>query len=254
MSGSNSKVIPREELSAFQRWQFNTLLDVDGALPPNTDDSQNHEPTEDVLVPEDNCIIPDAAAHPSVESLVYPTAEELEAIEHRAQEDGYQVGLAAGKLAAASDVERLRALLSDLSDACKAAESALAEDVVELALVVARQMIRDALHADRTLLLPAIREAIAGLPQVNGAARLMLNPDDLNAVSGLLAGELSADSWRLIPDSSLSSGNCRIEASNATVNLMLAERWSNILQVLGKNNREDLAWDEVPLPAVDAEK
>ena len=262
MSGANSKVIPREELSAFQRWQFNTLLDADADADADAEessardigDSQNQELVKNVVASEGDPVIPDVTEMPPSELLSYPTAQEIEAIEHQAQEDGYQAGLTAGKLAAEADIGRLRALLCDLEDACKGAEATLAEDVVELALVVARQMVRAELHADKTLLLPAIREAIAGLPLIKEPARLVLNPDDLKAVSGLLVGELSADYWCFIPDPTLPSGSCRIEASNSAVNLMLAERWDNILQVLGKNNREDLAWDKGSLPTVDGEK
>lgn len=105
---------------------------------------------------------------------------------------------------------------------CCIAEARLADEVLDLALVIARQMVREELRVDRTWLLPAIREAIAGLPQVKGPSRLQLNPDDLAALSALLAGELSSDYWRLVPDSSLPAGSCRIETPVSALDLTLA--------------------------------
>ncbi len=254
MAGSNSRVIPREELSEFQRWQFSTLLD-ETALP------QTAEPVQAVVPPVSREPQP-AISHaelPASENVAeflqvpdavhFPTAEEIEAIERQAQEEGYQSGLAAGRLAAELEVSRLRALLSGVADACLGVETQLAEDILDLALVVARQLVRDELRADRTLLLPAIREAIAGLPTVREPARLILNPEDLTAISVLLAGELPTDYWRFVPDPSLSAGSCRIESSVTSIDLTLATRWNNLLRVLGRNQRADLSWGATPLSA-----
>ncbi len=252
MAGPNSRVIPREELSEFQRWQFSTLLDdapqaqVAGPA-KDVVPAVQYEPLPDILQPE----LPPSGHSPESPQLPevvhFPTAEEIESIERQAQEEGYQSGLAAGRLAAELEVNRLRALLSDLAEACRGVEVQLADDVLDLALVVARQLVREELRADRTLLLPAIREAIAGLPTVREPARLVLNPEDLTAISVLLAGELPMDYWRFVPDASLSAGSCRIESSVTSIDLTLATRWNNLLRVLGKNQRADLSWGAAPL-------
>ena len=174
--------------------------------------------------------------------IPFPTAQEIEAIERQAQEEGYQSGLAAGRLAAESEVNRMRAMMSGVAEVCKEAEKRFAEEVLDLALVVARQFLRDAIKADRTLLLPAIREAIAGLPMVKEPSRLILNPDDLTALSVLLSAELAADYWRFIPDPQMPAGSCRIETPSSSVDLSLASRWKNTLRVLGRDARADMQW------------
>ncbi|MBS1156343.1 MAG: hypothetical protein H6R07_2267 [Proteobacteria bacterium] len=250
MAVSNSRVIPREELSEFQRWQFSTLLDeipkpqvaakTEAVVQPET--QPVHQPVESQLpapVVE--------SSHP-LDMVHFPTAEEIEAIERQAQEEGYQSGLAAGRLAAELEVNQLRALLTGVSDACRGVEVQLAEDVLDLALVVARQLVREELQVDRAFLLPAIREAIAGLPTVREPARLVLNPEDLTTISALLGSELPSDYWRFIPDSSLPVGSCRIESSVTSIDLTLATRWDNLLRVLGRNKRADLSWAAAPLP------
>lgn len=248
MAGSNiGRVIPREELSDFQRWQFSSLLDTPApqeqiAPLPQAVPTENDAPQLDAsLLPpptEEECPIPTEAG------LALPTAEEIEAIERQAQEEGYQTGLAAGRLAAESEVNRLRVLLGDLDAACKDVEARIANDVLDLALMVARQMVREEIRADRTRLLPLVREALAGLPAIKGPSRLLLNPEDLTAVNVMLAGELSADYWRLTPDTSLSPGSCRIETPDSSVDLTMTTRWRNLLRVLGRSGRDNLAWRE----------
>lgn len=239
-----SRVIPREELSEFQRWQFNSLLE--GMAPHQAESTieaaVSSPDVDEDPVEQDFDASADAEESPIPEALPFPTAEEIAAIEQQAREEGYQSGLLAGRAAAENEVSRLRALLSGLSEACQAAESQLADDVLDLALVVARQLVRENLKVDRSLLLSAVREAIAGLPPVREPARLVLNPEDLKAVSALLAGELPSEYWRLIPDAALPSGSCRIESTTSSVDLGLAARWQTILAVLGKAQRADLAW------------
>lgn len=248
MSGSNSRVIPREELSEFQRWQFSTLLD-EKTKPQAIERIAKAEP---VVQPEPPPVhqpvelppsAPAVESAPPLDAVHFPTAEEIEAIERQAQEEGYQSGLAAGRLAAELEVNQLRALLTGVSEACRGAEVQLAEDVLDLALVVARQLVRNELQVDRAFLLPAIREAIAGLPTVREPARLMLNPEDLTTISALLGSELPTDYWRFVPDAALSLGSCRIESSVTSIDLTLTTRWNSLLRVLSRNKRADLSWD-----------
>ncbi len=247
MAGSNSgRVIPREDLSEFQRWQFSSLLEEsvrrqveDSVELPAPQPETEPEPVPEAVEAAVVDIQPETA-----EVLPLPTAEEIEAIERQAQEEGYQSGLAAGRMVAEAEVGRLRALLEGVAEVCRSAEARLADEVLDLALVIARQMVREELRVDRTMLLPAIREAIAGLPQVKGPSRLQLNPDDLAALSALLAGELSSDYWRLVPDPLLPTGSCRIETPVSALDLTLATRWKSLLRVLGRTQRSGLVWSD----------
>ncbi|SFN71287.1 flagellar assembly protein FliH [Formivibrio citricus] len=250
MAGSNTgRVIPREELSDFQRWQFSSLLET--PVSPVREEAQPQSVPEEVLpepVPDLPSPVEEAFSVLPESGLALPTAEEIEAIERQAQEEGYQTGLAAGRLAAESEVNRLRALLGDMEAACKDVETRIANDVLDLALMIARQMVREEVRADRTRVFPLIREAVAGLPAVKGPSRLLLNPEDLTAVNVLLAGELSGDYWRLAPDPTLPPGSCRIETPDSSVDLTMTARWRNLLRVLGRNRHDDLDWREEDAP------
>ncbi|HSC79191.1 MAG TPA: flagellar assembly protein FliH, partial [Chitinolyticbacter sp.] len=121
-------------------------------------------------------------------------------------------------------------------------ETELADQTLDLALVIARQLAREAVSADRALLLPLVREALAGLPPVKAPARLLLNPDDMAALEVQLTVELPPEVWRLVPDPTMESGGCRIDTANTRIELTLAERWAHLTRVLGRQQRPDLAW------------
>lgn len=246
MAGSG-RVIPREELSEFQRWQFSTLLE-EAAYQQSVSHPEQEVQPEILVAPLqsviDSPLIQAPLIEPEPPAVPLPTAEEIEAIERQAQEEGYQAGLAAGRLVAEAEVGRLRALLGGIQEVCRSAEKQLADEVLDLALVVARQLVREQIQTDRALLLPAIKEAIAGLSTVKEPSRLLLNPEDLTALSVLLSGDFPTESWRFIPSPTMPAGSCRIETPVSSVDLTMTTRWNNILRVLGRSNHADMIWHD----------
>ncbi|GLS04920.1 hypothetical protein GCM10007860_20680 [Chitiniphilus shinanonensis] len=246
------RVIPREELTAWERWELGALNEeaeeraraaqVPPAPSPEPEPvappAPEPEPTPPAPEPE-----PPAPPEPEVQ---WPTAEEIEAIQQQAQREGFEAGLEAGRLAAEVEVSRLKAVLEDLQHMATQLDAELADKVLDLALVIARQQARKEIQADRERLLPVVREAVAALPPLRVPARIALNPADHDAVEGLLGGELPADIWRLVPDPQVEAGGCRIESATSSADLTLSARWANLVRVLGRQQRKDLGWEAEP--------
>ena len=251
MSGSHRRVIPREELSEFQRWQFNSLLDTPAAAhSPATPEIERLNAVAEIApaVEEVREEVPTEAETglPDEPAMPYPTAEEIEAIQQQAHDEGFQAGLEAGRLAAEAEVLQLQALLSSVTDTLQAAESQLAESVLDLGLLVARQMICDELQSQPRQLLAPIREALAVMPTPAHPSRMYLSPDDLELLQSALHIELPSDVWRLLPDPNMVSGSCKIETPATQLSYTLASRWENILKVLKRSHHPDLAWGKYP--------
>ena len=222
MSGSHRRVIPREELSTFQLWQFNSLLDTPAAVDApaliqeeiesvNSDHapvpSAEGEFDDDALPLEDQ-----PESQPVTESVVpYPTAEEIEAIQQQAHDEGFQAGLESGRLAAEAEVLQLQTLLGNLTETLQVADRQLAESV----------------------------------------SRLYLSPEDLELLQSALQIELPSDVWRLLPDPNMLSGSCKIETPATQLSFTLASRWESILRVLNRSHHPDLAWGQYPEIGVD---
>ncbi|MBM5573624.1 flagellar assembly protein FliH [Deefgea sp. CFH1-16] len=251
MSGPHRRVIPREELSEFQRWQFNSLLDTPKAVPPllAVATPEVIEPIPEPLPPPEVAPEPVLPIEPS---LPLPTAEEIEAIQQQAQHEGFQAGLEAGRLAAEAETQQLLTLLGHITETLAQGEAQLAESVLDLALLAARQMICDELQNHPKQLLAPIREALAMMPTATHPSRLFLSPQDFELLHSSLQIELPDDVWRLVADPSLLSGSCKIETPATQLSFSLASRWENILRVLRRSDRADLAWGQYPVEETQA--
>ncbi|WP_410498986.1 flagellar assembly protein FliH [Chitinibacter sp. S2-10] len=240
MASNPRRIIPSEELSEFQRWQFNSLLETAARLHPEPETVEPlEEPVPDPVieetVPGEVVFEEEPVVEAAPEPMNYPTADEIEAIQRQAHEEGYQAGLQEGRVQAQVQIQQLDQLLGEVAASCRNTETELADAVLQLALVVAQQMIGDELRQYPKQLLAPIREALAVIPTPSYPAKLFLSPADLQLLQHDLQYELAEDIWRLIPDDHLQPGSCRIETPNTQMEYSLVSRWNKILGVLSSS-------------------
>ncbi|MDD5241197.1 MAG: flagellar assembly protein FliH [Sulfuricella sp.] len=207
-----SNFIPKERLSAYQRWELNSL-----------DESE-----------------PEPVGLPPEPTVPLPTAEEVENIQRQAHQEGYAAGYQEGKERVDSELARLMQLASTLEGALSRFDEDLMQSLLTLSLDVAKQMIREALRVRPELALPAVREAVNSLPQASQHPHIKLHPDDAALVRSLMADELSHFQWKLIEDSRIERGGCRVETANSEVDATMGNRWERVLAALGREG----AWLE----------
>jgi len=184
-----------------------------------------------------------APPEPAAPQVLLPTAEELEAIREAARGEGleegraagFEEGMAAGRAAAAAELEHLRAIAAGFGQAVAQADEAIANDVLDLALHLARAMLRTALEVRPELLIPAVREAIEYLPVLQQPALLMLNPQDAEIVRGAIGEELDKGGWRVVPDPAIGRGGCKVDTATNQIDAQAAARWQRLSHSLGKN-------------------
>ena len=217
---------PKELQSAYQRWEMASFGDNRPSVA-----ARNAPPPPVNLPPE----------------LIPPTEEELAAIRANAHADGEAIGFEAGSNAgyidglekgraeAAEELAHLRTISATFANALSSADEVIANDVLDLALHLARGMLRTALPIKPELLLPVVREAIAYLPMVQQPAVLMLNPLDVDLVRGALGDEIDKGGWRVIEDASIERGGCKIDTASNQIDAQCAARWERLNQALSKN-------------------
>lgn len=204
----SSNIIPKEQLSAYQRWELNSL-DEKGV----------------------------AEVGPAV---VLPTAEAIENIQRQASSEGYNAGYQEGRGKVDAELARLVQMMSALDGALQRLDEELSQSLLSLALDVSRQMLREALRVRPELVLPVIREAVNSLPQASQHPHLKLHPEDAALVRSLMADELNHFHWKLIEDSRVERGGCRVETMNSEIDATMGNRWERILVALGREG----AWLE----------
>ena len=195
-----SRLVPKEQLPDFQRWDIGSF---------------NRPKPE-----------------PQHEVVKLPTAAEVEAIQQQAYDEGYRTGIREAQ----AETQTLRQMAHTITQIAASAESGIAEDIFNLALKVATQVIRESLKVKPELVIPVIREAMAAItgPQQNPA--LILNPADVALVKKHLGDLLSADGWKIIGDEQIQSGGCRVEWANGETDATLATRWQRVISTLGSNH------------------
>jgi len=223
--------IPKEQLAAYKRWEIDDF------------DSPRPKVKPQPPIPPAHVVQPEAAVE-TVANPALPTAEELESIYNEAQQSGHDAGYAAGQeagyqaglQAAQEQIDRLAALANNFQQSLHDLEQTAADQLLELALEVARQVIRSELRQRPENLAAVVREGLAALPLNHSAVSLHLNPADA-ALTGEHLGELFNQSgWRIIEDPAIAIGGCRLSAGTSEVDATLETRWKRVLESLGAPN------------------
>jgi flagellar assembly protein FliH len=179
------------------------------------------------------------------------TEEELEAIREAARQQGYaegheaglatghasgyEDGLALGRAEAAAELTHLQDIATSFGDAVTQADESIAADVLELALHLAKNMVRTAFEVRPELILPVVREAVDYLPTLQQPALLVLHPEDALIVRGSIGHELEKSGWRIVEDGNVARGGCRIDTASNQIDAQIASRWQRLSHALGRN-------------------
>ena len=203
------------KLTAWERWE---LASFEGS--PTKTRTAQHEP-----------------------AAVPPTAEDIERIKQQAQQAGY----AAGQAQARAEAQRLGVVVKQLDAALAGFEQQVAEDLLGLALELARQVVRGAIVAKPELALEVIREALAQMPHPHAA--IHLHPEDASLARLHLGDQLAHAGHRIHEDPRLPRGGCLIEAAGSQIDASMATRWRRIAESLGATSEWlDFEDGEAPPP------
>lgn len=211
---AESKIIPKELLTAYQRWELDSLQD----------------------------------AGPKPGELQLPTAEDIEQIQQQAwnegfatgKEEGYQAGLREGRERGVQESRRMHALFAALDQSMQQFEQKLVNDVLGLTLDISRQVLREALNAKPDLVLAVVREAVASLPQSGQPVQIRLHPEDAALMRELMAAELAHEPLRIIEDARMERGGCQVQTPNSELDATLESRWLRLVKALGRSD----AWND----------
>jgi flagellar assembly protein FliH len=233
--------IPKEQQSAYQRWEMTSFGDE---RPSTLAQRQAERAAAEAARAA-------AAPPPPAPVIPMPTVEEIEAIRDAARQEGYAQGIAAGQAAgrdagyrdgldqgraeAAAELTHLQDLATAFGHAVTEADEAIANDVLELALHLARNMVRTAFDVRPELILAVVREAIDYLPTLQQPALLILHPEDALIVRSSIGHELDKTGWRIVEDGTIARGGCRVDTASNQIDAQIASRWQRLTHALGKN-------------------
>ncbi len=210
----SSNAIPKEQLSAYQRWELASFGD--------------ERPS----------------AVQSTQANAKLIAEQLARQREEARSQGYDegfaqgqaAGLASGQAEAMRELAALRQVAENFNGEVSRASEAVAEDMLNLALDMAKAMLKTALKIKPELVLAVVGEAIRYLPSLQQPALLVLHPQDAEIVRNHMADELGKAGWRIAEDIQMERGGCRVETASNQIDAAPAVRWQRIADALGKQS------------------
>ena len=149
---------------------------------------------------------------------------------------GYEKGLAEGHAAGKAQVQaqaaQLHTLACALPIALRQAEAVVADDLMALALDLARQVLGQALAVNPLAMLAVVHTLLQAEPSLCGAPQLLLHPDDVVLVRDCLGDELKVAGWRVRADAGMARGSCRVLAESGERDATLATRWERVSAAL----------------------
>lgn len=177
-----------------------------------------------------------------------PTAEEVEQIYQQARdeglqkgkEEGYQAGFKEGQKKALAEAQRLGKTAGKLDLALKNLEATVADELLALAVALAREVVRQEITARPETLLNVVREALTQLPHQHAA--IYLHPDDASLLRSYLGDQLTHAGHRIHEDFKLTRGDCVLEAGGSQLDASVAMRWRRVVAGLGI----EAAWQPQP--------
>jgi len=181
-----------------------------------------------------------------------PTAAELEAIYEAARAEGHASGhaqgLAQGEREAreAGDARQraialqLIAVLEMAGRPLEAIDAEVENALVDLAICIARQIIRRELRTSPGEVVAVVREALGQLPMATRERKLYLHPEDILMVRQALGLADSEHGWQLEADPLLTRGGCLIETETSYIDASVESRIAAVVRdLLGGEREED---------------
>ena len=248
-----SRLVPKEKLTAYQRWELAAFDEAEQAAARAAEAAAQRlaePPTAGVTTETDGA---GAGSAP----LTLPTAAEIERMHIEAHDEGYAAGFAEGKAegmtegkkegytagekegraAAQAKARQIDTLMRNLQQSLKEIDQSVADQLLATAIEIANQMLRQSLRVKPELLLPVVREAVSTLSAHSGHPALFAHPDDAELIRSHLGEQLAHNNWRIIDDPTLRPGGCRAELGASEVDATFETRWRRVLEAIGVNTQ-----------------
>jgi len=158
----------------------------------------------------------------------YMTAGRLEELQDEAYQEGFKRGYEDGKSEGAQAVteraEQLRSLLDALAAPFDQLDSDIADQVVELAMSVTRQLFRREMKTEPEHVIGVVREAVQLLPSSLRDIRVHLHPEDADLIRETLMLSSEAPAWTIVEEPLITRGGCRVSTEHSRVDATVESR------------------------------
>ncbi len=209
----SSVIIPKEQLTAFERWEL-------ASFEPHSGVSHQSGQKNAGLI----------------------TVSGLENLRQQAHDEGFaqghESGYASGTQQAGKEAAQIHTLLQDLQNALNQMDEQVAQSLLDLSLEIAHKMVGESMQIKPEVILNVVSTAISNLPHFNQNAHLVVHPEDAELIRKHMGEQLSHAGWKIFTDEQIRRGGCRAETAHSQVDATAETRWKRIVESIG----QDRSW------------
>ncbi|MDH5326586.1 MAG: flagellar assembly protein FliH [Gammaproteobacteria bacterium] len=182
------------------------------------------------------------------QKLTPVTAEAIEKIQNEAYKEaydegygnGYKEGINAGSGKVKELAETMEKALNLLSEPFAELDRQMESEIVTLAALIAKQLVRREIKTDPAQIVATVREAVLVLPVASRNVNVYLQPEDAQIVRDKLNTSDTDPAWRILEDPVLERGDCRITTESSSIDATLEKRLASIVsQIMGGEREQD---------------
>ncbi|WP_404300646.1 FliH/SctL family protein [Alicycliphilus denitrificans] len=226
-----TRFIPREEVGDVMRWEFGDVHDAGTLRPLVERQPQIPEPVPPPALDEgeQQALLQQAHAQGHAEGYESGLAEGQEQAQLAAQQQFEDYVAGQGRAAA----ERLAQVAQSLEQSLTGLQQTMAQEVLQLACDIARQVVRREVQGNPQAMLPVVREALGMLAAESRPATVRLHPADWAALEKPLREEFSSTRIEWQADAAVQPGDCLVESAGMVIDGTLDKRWRRAIAALG---------------------
>jgi len=158
-------------------------------------------------------------------------------------EQGYKEGMAKAAQVIATQTQKvnyLEQLLRSLNDPFEELDQQVEQELVVLAIAIAKQIIRREIKIDRGQIMAVVREAMDVLPVSSRNIKISLHPEDSVLVKELTAISQDDQQWQIVEDPAMMRGGCKVTTNTSHIDASVESRLAAICaQILGGEREQD---------------
>jgi len=172
-----------------------------------------------------------------------PTADDVEAIYKQAYKEGLEKGLAAGKKQGIDEikasVDSINKVADFISEPLAELDDKVVDELSQLAIIIAKQLLRRELSADPGQVIAVVRAALDALPLNSQNIRIHLNPQDISLIEEIYHKDEMAG-FKYIENPSITRGGCKLETDVSVIDATIESQVAAIsAEMLGGTRVSD---------------
>lgn len=171
-------------------------------------------------------------------------SEDLDEAQQQAHAKGYQMGrwegMNSGREELENQCDRLKKLMASLTHPLQQLDQSVEKELVLLAAAIASQLVQQEVATDQNILAGLVKSAVQMLQSSARRVDVHLCPQDAELMDDCLQSHNEEQSWHLVSDPSLQSGDVLVKADNTFVDATLRTRLNQIIADMLKADPEEV--------------